>query len=244
MADEAKDAPVPEDKKEQTGSETPAKKESTVGNLFNKTEKKEARLVPEGVLIDTKRALKEAQATIEEMKTSGASNKEIDSSLKEIAEKYDVDENFVNDIASVVGRNNKKELDDAISSRLKPIEEKEAKEKSSKMFKEAFGQAVENLGPEYKSIANEATIQALAREAASDPDRKDLTIEQILRETYGHLVKGTKKPIESVRPKAGGGNVEIDFNRAKTDGEYFKEIMSDPVTKSAYNKDLAKRNAL
>lgn len=219
-----------------------AEKNNTVGKLFNKGEKKEARVVPEAVLIETKKALKEAQATIEEMKASGATKKEINASLKEIAEKYEVDEDFVNDIASAVKSDTDKELDEKISSRLKPIEEKERREQTSKMFKDAYKTALENLGEEYKKVASEATIQALAREASSDPDRKDLTIEQILRETYGHLIKGTKKSVENVRPKDGASQTAIDFDRAKTDTEYYKEIMADPQLKAEYNKDLHKRN--
>ena len=219
-----------------------AEKNNTVGKLFNKGEKKEARVVPEAVLIETKKALKEAQATIEEMKSSGATKKEINASLKEIAEKYEVDEDFVNDIASAVKSDTDKELDEKISSRLKPIEEKERREQTSKMFKDAYKTALENLGEEYKKVASEATIQALAREASSDPDRKDLTIEQILRETYGHLIKGTKKSVENIRPKDGANQTAIDFDRAKTDTEYYKEIMADPQLKAEYNKDLHKRN--
>ena len=84
----------------------------------------------------------------------------------------------------------------SLDAGIKPIEEKERREQTSKMFKDAYKTALENLGEEYKKVASEATIQALARQASSDPDRKDLTIEQILRETYGHLIKGTKKSVE------------------------------------------------
>lgn len=244
MTDEVKDAQQAEDKELGTGNGAPAKEDATVGNLFNKSEHKDPRLVPEGVLIAEKKARKEAERKLEELEKSGASSKEIDKTLDGIADTYGVDKNFVSDIASVVKSNTEKDLDERIASKMKPFEEKEHKEQSKKLFNEAFDKAVDNLGAEYKSVANKSTIEALAREAASDPDRKDLTLEQILQGAYGHLVKGTKKPVEGIRPKDGGSSMSIDYNRAKTDTEYYQEIMADPATKAEYNKDLAKRNRL
>ena len=118
MAEEVKDAPQAEDKELETGKEAPAKEDSTVGNLFSKGEKKDPRLVPEAVLIAEKKARKEAEKKLAELEASGASAKEIDKTLDGIAEKYGVDENFVNDIASVVKSNAEKDLDERIASKM------------------------------------------------------------------------------------------------------------------------------
>ena len=224
-------------------AEADAQKNNTVGKLFNKGERKDkdGKVVPEAVFLEQKKALKEAQEEIQRLKDSGASKGEIKKSLKDIADKYDVDPDFVNDIASAVKSDSDKEVDEKIASKLKPIEDKERREQANKAFNSEYERSITALGDEYKKIANKATIQALAEAAANDPDKKDLTIEQILRETYGHLVKGTKKSVEGVRPKDGAGQITIDYDRAKTDKTYYEEIMSDPATKAEYNKDLHKR---
>lgn len=232
LAEEAK-AKADADAKAKADAE--AKENATVGKLFKKGDK-ESKVVPEAVLIETKKALKEANAKIKELTEQGASKGEIAKSLKDIAEKYEVDEAFVADIADALNANAKATIEEVVSSKLKPLEERDQQEKTDKIFGEHYDRTMVEM-PEYAKLVNKDVIKSLAL----NPANANKTLPQIIEEAYGHLVGSQKKSIERSRPRADGGNVSIDFERAKKDKEYFNEIMSDPTTKAEYNKDLAKR---
>jgi hypothetical protein len=213
-----------------------AEKKGKVGDIFKGKDNK-GKVVPEATFLEEKKARKEAERKLKELEDAGASKKEIKASLKEIAEKYDVDPDLMQSIVSAVKSEADADIDEKISSRIKPIEEKDKQEKIDKIFNEHYDKTLAEM-PEYKNVANKTVIKSLTL----DPANANKTFSQILEEAYGHLVKTTKKPIEGVRPKDGGAaETAIDYARAKSDPEYFKEIMADPQQKAEYNKNLHKR---
>jgi DNA-binding transcriptional MerR regulator len=66
------------------------------------------------------------------------------------------------------------------------------------------------------------------------------TFAKILEESYGHLVTG-KKTLEKTQARGGNSDAPIDFERAKKDMGYYKEIMAEPSLKAEYNKGLIDR---
>jgi len=84
--------------------------------------------------------------------------------------------------------------------------------------------------PEYNGIANPEVIKALA----TNPANAKKTLSQIMEEAYGGAIQG-KPTIETT--KAGGGKQpeKVDFNRAQTDSDYFKQVMDNPKLKAEYN---------
>ena len=237
-------APAGEDNKTETATtetattEATVEKEVTVGEALNVEPKKEPRLVPEAALIEYKKENKELAKEIKELRKaieSGASKKEVSEDIKSIAEEYGVDEEFLGKLASTIKSQAEAEAEAKVSSKLKPLEEKEKAERMNQAFEEHFSKVIESM-PEYKDIVNKEIIKVLSL----DPKNANKSFAKILEEAYGHLVVG-KRTIESTKPRGGAGDTEIDFNKAKSDSEYFNEILSNPELKKKYNDNLAER---
>ena len=239
MTDEVKKVPD-EESKETNPAETVAdttKKDETVGNALNT--KKEAKMVPEAVLIEYKKENKQIAKELKDLKEfieSGATKKEISMDLKELADKHNVDADFLNEFASAVQKKAQADTEEKLNSKIRPIEEKENAKKRDEIFDKHFDKTLEDM-PEFKGIVNKDVIKALAL----DPQNENKTFTQIFNDSYGHLITG-KKTLESTKPRGGAEDVAIDFNKASTNPEYFKEIMADPELKRKYNEDIATRN--
>ena len=250
MAEEAKVAPEVVAKETETANAetvvetTPAekvetKKEATVGEILGSEKKEEPRLVPESALIQYKKDNKELSRKIKELEQrqieGDITKGEASSSIKDIASKFNVDEGFLSELTKSIRSEVRSEMESEVSSRMKPLEEKERAKEVNKLFKETFAKIVEE-NPEYKGVVNEDVIKALAL----DPKNQNKSFTKIIDEAYGHLIPG-RKTMETTIP--GGGKVEgeIDFNKVKTDVEYFKQIMANPTTKAKYNEQLQVR---
>jgi hypothetical protein len=245
MAEEAKTAPEVVAKETETAkaeavtetAKVEVKKEATVGEILGSVEK-EPRLVPESALIEFKKQNKEMSKELKELKqqiAEGATKKEVSSSIDEIATKYNVDKGFLSELASAMKGVSREDIESEISSKFKPLEEKQKEKEIGKLFKETFAKILEE-SPEYKGVVNEEVIKALAL----DPKNQNKSFNKIIEEAYGHLIPG-RKTMETTTPGGGKVDGEIDFNRAKTDVEYFKQIMANPTSKAKYNSELQVR---
>jgi hypothetical protein len=83
-------------------------------------------------------------------------------------------------------------------------------------------------------------MQEVIKTLSLDPKNSNKTISQLIEETYGNALPG-KRSIEQNKPGGSKESGEIDFDRAKKDGSYFKEIMADPGLKKKYNDNLIGR---
>ncbi len=244
MVDETKKAPENESKPLETATpqaeakpekEEP-KTEGKVGEILNPKEppKEDARMVPEAVLLEYKNQNKELRKDIKDLRElieSGASKSEVSEDLEKIAEEHNVDIGFLNKLAKSI----KGSVESEMASKMKPIQDRENQERIDKIFKEHFGKTLDAM-PEYKGVVKEEVIKALSL----SPENANKTFAQIIDETYGHLIPG-RKTIESQGGRGGGEITEIDFDKVKTDTEYFKEIMANPELKKKYNEGLVKR---
>jgi hypothetical protein len=149
--------------------------------------------------------------------------------LQSIADKYDVDLNFLSELSSVIYAQAKGDAEEAI----KPVLEKEAKERVDKALTENINKALEVM-PEYEGVVNKDVLKSLARL----PENKNKTFQQLIEETYSKTVTG-KKTMETSTPR-GGKDVGIDWSRVK-DPSYFSQIMADPELKKQYNEKLISR---
>lgn len=195
---------------------------------------KEDRMVPEAVLIEYKKENKQLAkdlADIKKLIETGGSKKEISDDLKALGEKHNVDPDFLQDFATAVRAQAKAEAE----AEIKPLKDKENAEKVDKIFTEHYDKTLEAM-PEYKEIAQKDVIKALAL----DPKNKNKTFAQILESAYGHLLTG-KRSFDAAKPGNSKDNAEVDFKRAKTDTEYFNQIMANPAMKKQYNDGLAQR---
>lgn len=255
MTEEVKTAPTPEESKQaeeakvaeaekaKVEAEAKAKaeteaKEATMGELLKVEENpKDQRLVPEAVLLEYKSQNKELRKDIKELRElieSGASKTEVSEDLKAIAEEHNVDVDFLTKLE----KNIRSKVETDLASKFKPLQDRENQERIEKIFTEHFDKSLEAM-PEYKDIVNRDVIKKLSLL----PENASKTFKQIIEDTYKNVIKVVpgKKTIEQAKGGGGGAIGEIDFNKAKTDTEYFNEIMASPELKKKYNADLAQR---
>mgnify|MGYP007071582985 CR=1 FL=1 len=192
----------------------------------------DARTVPEHVFVAQKKALQNAEKELKALKKSiedGASQGEINSDINHIADKYEVDKGFLEELSSTIKAQAKKDLEQEMSS--KQIAQQKA-EKFENAFSKAYTEALDR-GPEFSAIANPEVIKQLALL----PQNAKKTISQILEDTYGNALTG-KRTIETTKPGGGKDPEPLDMKRAEKDIEYFKEVMSDPKKKEQYNNHM------
>lgn len=244
MTEEVKTTPEAEvNKTEPTISEVaaqgtqPEAKEETVGAVVNpvkETPKEDS--VPLSAFLEIKNSNKEMAKQMKELQKSieqGATKKEVSSDIKAIADQHNVDEGFLQDFAQSIKAQAEAEIDAKISSRLKPLEEKEKSERIDKAFTEHYEKALERM-PEFKCVANSEVIKALSLL----PANADKTFTQLLEGAYGHLVTG-KRTFDAATTRGNKtDNLTVDVDKAKKDPAYFKEVMSDPNLKKQYNDAL------
>lgn len=245
MTEEVKVAPAVESKEPETvKTETEVKAEQAetkdvkVGDVLNTSDKKEPKMVPEAALLEYKKDAKELAKEVKELRKiieEGKSSKEVSADIRELADEFGITESAVEKLVKKVGQINKEDLEKELEARLKPIQEKEKSVNVDKTFDEHFDKLMEAM-PEFKTIANREVIKSLAL----DPKNANKTFAKILEESYGHLVTG-KKTLEKTQARGGNSDAPIDFERAKKDMEYYKEIMANPELKKQYNDDLPNR---
>jgi len=244
MTDEVKIVPAEESKetvkaKAEADVKTEVKaQDAKVGDVIKTETPKESKMVPEAALLEYKKEAKELSKELKEIRKSieeGAAHKEVSSEIKEIAAEFGLTESAVSKLISKVGKETKAEYEKEIEAKLKPLQDREKSESVDKTFNEHFDKLMEAM-PEFKDIANRDVIKSLSL----DPKNSNKTFSKILEESYGHLVSG-KKTLEKTQARGGNSDSPIDFRKAKTDMNYFKEIMANPVTKKAYNDGLIDR---
>lgn len=237
---------------EETAKETPqgeepkaedSKGEQTLGEVFKQEEptpKKEGKpdSIPFNVFETTRNENRELKRRLKELETSiddGATKKEVDDEIKSLAKEYEVDERFLSKLKDAIQTKFENELDEKITDKLKPLEERERKEQQEKVFNRFYKQAIEKM-PEYKGIANKEVIKVLAMQASN----QNKTLSQLIEDTYGNALGG-KRTIETTTPRGGADPSKVDIERATKDPVYFKEVMADPELKKQYNDNLAQR---
>lgn len=176
-----------------------------------------------------KKALERELKRIRSSAQQGATKSEIRADLQAIADKYDVDVDFLTELSSTIYSKAKEEAETAI----KPILEEKNREKVDKVLMDNINRALEAM-PEYEAVVNKEVLKSLSKL----PENRNKTFQQIIEETYGKSVPG-KKTMETSIPR-GGKDVDIDWSRVH-DADYFKEIMADPDLKKKYNETLTSR---
>lgn len=237
-------APVVEDKeikKEVEPKEDPKvepKEEPIVEKTIEETlkvEDKKERTVPESALLKQKSEKKALAKELKELKNSiedGAKSGEIGKTLDEISEKHDVSKEFLKDLIDALTPT---DIDDKIDLRLKPLNDEARANKINTLFEKEYKRTLETM-PEFKNIVNKDIVKSLTL----DPANRKKTFSKIIEDAYGHLIIG-KRTLEKTKPKGGNEAAGIDYERAKIDTKYFKEIMANPAQKEKYNKGLADR---
>lgn len=236
--EEVKETPVEETKveaEEEKSDEVKTEEPETIEDLLGKEEERDDR-VPLKTFLETKKEKKSLEKELSELKEQikqGATKAEISSDLKGIAEKYDVDPNFLEELSTIIYSKAKSEADEILTAKLKPLEAKERADKIEKIFSENFNKVIEEM-PEYKDVVNRDVI----KELSLLPQNAKKTFHQIVEETYSKTVTG-KKTMETSTPR-GGKEGSFDADKMN-DPAYFSEVMKNPELKKKYNETLADR---
>ncbi len=195
-----------------------------------KTERREKRQTQSEL-----KELKEKIREIEESRYDGVSDNEIKSSMDDLSEEYNVDKDFLKKQSKILKEEIRAEMQEELKKNLEPLSQREKEKKYVEDVTTYFNNSLEKM-PEFKGIANLQSIIDLGRL----PKNQQKTVSQLIEETFGSAITG-KKTIESSNVRGNTEPTEVDYARAKTDTEYFKEVMSNPELKKKYNTGLAQR---
>jgi len=111
------------------------------------------------------------------------------------------------------------------------------KAKLAEVFTTKFSKSMEKF-PELEGVVNKDLIF----QASLHPDNQNKTLTQLIDEAYGKV--NTSRPAFDVPNTRGRvSSSEVDFDRAKNDGAYFKEVMDNPELKKKYNATMLERIA-
>jgi len=211
----------------ETPKETPSD-EKPVGEQMGTVIKKTPESVPFEVFKALKKDMKELKQKLEEKDNQNQAIEVTD--LETLAKKYNVNQSFLNELATTIDKKNAEKYE----KRLEGIEAENASVKIERAFSDGFKKAMKNL-PEFKGIVNPNVIKTLSM----DPSNSNKTFTQLIKETYGSALPG-KSSLESTKPGSREADTSVDFDKAKKDPVYFKEVMADPAKKKAYNENLVK----
>lgn len=236
MDEQSNIAPEEESKDTSTSSDA---SEETIGDVLGDEKSKKEDTVPLSALLEFKsenKTLKKELADLKRLVEDGGSKREVSQSLKEIGEKHSVDGDFLQDLVATIRAEVNQEVRNEVSSTLKPIQDKERQEKIDKVFAEHFDKTVAAM-PQFKDVVNKDVIKALSL----DPKNANKTFAQLFEESYGHVVQG-RRTLDSGTPGISkGDDAEIDYGKAQSDPEYFKEVMGNPSLKKKYNEGIDSR---
>jgi len=198
----------------------------------------EKNTIPEAAFLSEKKARKEAEREIKELKkmiSEGATKKEVSDEVSSIADEFNVDPKFLKKIADSI----RKDVEGELENKLKPIEEMNKAEKFDKAFTKDVNEVLADM-PDFKDIVNKDVIKSLTLKYLSDSSKKNMTLREIIEETYGGALRG-KRTIETTTPRGGKEPEDIDAVRMKKDPTYLAEVLANPTLKAKYNKEMLKR---
>lgn len=188
-----------------------------------KTEDKQ-ETVPLSVFLEVKDEIKLLRKKLDE---PGTPSKPNDVDLDRIAEKYDVDPDFVSELFEAVKANTVKEVE----GKYTPVLEAQEAERQAKKFDEAFNKHYEKALEDMPGYA-ELNIDREAIKAMSlTPQYRKKTIPEILESLYGNVVPG-KATTENARSGAENVSDVIDF-ATMTDEQRMK-VINDPTLAPKY----------
>ena len=199
------------------------------------SENKKADTVGLDKYLDLRKENKELKKSIANLKYSiddGATNTEISGDIDTIANRYDVDKTFLQQLVTTIRSETEKGVDEKLSARF-GAEEKA--EKIDKAFNKYYDLAIENM-PEFANVANKEVIKALSLL----PSNANKTFSTIIEDAYGNAIQG-KRTIDTVKAGNGKEAEPLDAIRAATDPEYFREVMANPQRKAEYNAQMLKK---
>ncbi len=177
---------------------------------------------------DLRRDLEALRQRVEE---GGETKASISSDIEALATEYGVDPSFASKLERLMVKN----LEGKMDEQLRPLTEKEKSNRINTLFDTHFKKALDDM-PEYAQVVNPSVIKSLSLL----PANASKTFGQLIEETYGNALGG-KRTIEQTTARGGKEPETVDYDRARNDTAYFKEIMANPASKKQYNEESMRR---
>lgn len=210
---------------------TEAPKEETVGEALEipEVETPKEDTVSLKKYLSEKNARKELEAQLQALQDAPSRTaKQVSTDLKALADEHNVDVDFLEKLTETIEARSEAKTE----AKLQPLRDKERQEKIETAFSSAFDRTMATM-PEYAHVVNRNVIKSLSL----DPANKNKTFTEIIEEAYGSAIGG-KKTVERATNRVASIGGDLDYARAKSDNDYFREVMSDPVLKKQYNDKL------
>lgn len=212
--------------------------EQVLGDVLQHTPEPEHKAETVGLdkFLDIKKQNKELKKQMDELKSKLENGDDVSSEdIDSIAEEFGVDKNFLKKLENTIRSQMSSDFEAKVSEKLKPIEQAEKAKQANQTFESIYNQTLERM-PEYANVIDKESLRTLAFQK----ENSSLSLPQLIEKIYGRSISG-KKTIETTTPRGGKDPQEIDFKLARTDAQYFGEIMADPVMKAKYNQNLESR---
>lgn len=151
-----------------------------------------------------------------------------DEDLAAIAQKHDVEVDFVKDIFSLAQGSASKAAEKLVSDKLSEKDKEREKERILNTFKENF-EKVGN-GWEGVELSEQAVRMHYLEELANNPKH---SVEDSIEAIYGSFKKG-KATVEDDPTGADDSGEPIDFNKVSQDPEKLDKVLKDPKARKKY----------
>lgn len=208
--------------------------EQTLGEMINpEAPKEELKTIGLDKFLDLKKENKELRNQLNDLAKrieSGDNKQDVADDIEALAEEHDIDKSFLNKLVKSIETKAERSLEEKLNAKIEPLTKSQQENKFNETFNNALNKAVKDM-PEYQEIINPEVLKALAL----SPVNAKKTMAQIIEETYGNLITG-RRTIETTKPGGGKEPAELDYNKANSDSEYFKEVMANPKLKAQFNE--------
>ncbi len=186
--------------------------------------------------LDIKKQNKELKREMDKLKSQIENGDDVSSAdLNDLADEYGVDKQFLKKFEASIRSQMSNDFEAKVSEKLKPLEQAEKAKQAQQTFESIYNQTLERM-PEYANVIDKDSLRTLAFQK----ENSTLSLPQLIEKIYGRSISG-KKTIETTTPRGGKDPQEIDFKLARTDMNYFNEIMADPAMKAKYNQNIEAR---
>lgn len=192
-------------------------------------EEPKEEMVPKATLLKVKRDLKDE---IRQLK-SKAKFDDIEEVAESVAEKYDLQPEFVKDLlgesVGVFEKKFKKELDEIKNAGLV----KEVEQKKNQLFDGIYDNLL-TKNPELKDIVNKEFV----RREALNPANSKKTIKEIVKDIYGGAIQKRAPSFDGYSPSKQEPEPENILN---PDAKEMGEIAKNPKLRAKFGDELAKK---
>lgn len=224
VADEVPTDKSPEEPQHEEDPELDKPMSEVLGTKAQEAEQEIKDSVPLATFLELKKEMAE-------LRQQNLSKNETSSSLRELADKYDVDQDFLAEFAEGVAAKAKEEVEKKYEPLIKQQADERRLEKQEQMFNAVFEKALASQPEHIAKVVNKDVIKRLA----FDDVNGDKSVRQLIKDVYGNVPEQVDSRPSPSFEKASTGtrkDTNIDFNNLSP--EDHDTIANDPKLRAEY----------